>query len=336
VALVLAAAPAQAVTKTVTFDELAVGTKVDNQYKETHGVYFRGPDAGDGWFPEITSAPGQAHSGTQVADVSRCTAITCEGAGPRTVGRLTTLANAVSVYVGYMGSDQPPPTTDVTLNAYNTSGTVIATQTITVTQGQLFTQMSVASPSASADIAAFELSGQSFTVGVAIDDLTITTPDAPPPPDFSLSVPSDPANVPEGDAVTVPIAINRVNNSNGDIALSASGLPPGMSATFAPNPSPGAETQVNLILSVTPNTPETSYVEITITGTPGAGAGTLPRSTTKLVRIVSNCLREVRMDFIDARAPACFRSAGNDLLIASDQNVASTGCRSSRPGRTAA
>ena len=321
VALVCAAAPAQAATTTVSFDDLTVGTKVDNQYHDSHGVYFRGPGAGDGWFPVIASAPGQAHSGTQVADVSTCTAVNCEGSAPRAVGRLTTLATGISVYVGFMGSDAPPPTTDVTLTAYNTSGTVLATKTITVTQGQPFTQMSVASPSATADIAAFEVSGLSFAAGVAIDDLTITTPDAPPPPDFSLSVPADPANVPEGDAVTVPVAINRVNASNGDIALSASGLPEGMSATFAPNPSPGAETQVNLILSVTPNTPETIYVEITITGTPGAGAGTLPRSTTKLVRIVSNCLREVRMDFIDARTSGCFRSAGNDLLIASDQNV---------------
>jgi hypothetical protein len=72
VALVLAATPAQAVTKTVTFDDLAVGTKVDNRYRDPHGMYFRGPDAGDGWFPEIVSAPGQAQSGTQVADVSRC------------------------------------------------------------------------------------------------------------------------------------------------------------------------------------------------------------------------------------------------------------------------
>src|SRR3954469_2768155 len=101
VTLVLAAAPAQAVTKTVTFDDLTVGTKVDNQYRDTHGVYFRGPDAGDGFFPEIVSAPAQAHSGTQAADVSKCTAITCEGAAPRTVGRLTTLSTAVSVYVGF-------------------------------------------------------------------------------------------------------------------------------------------------------------------------------------------------------------------------------------------
>lgn len=326
-ALACAAAPAQAATKTVSFDELSAGTKVGSQYRDSHGVFFRGPDAGDGWFPEIVAAPGQAHSGTQAADVSKCTAVTCEGSGPGSVGRLTTLASAISVYVGFIGSDQPPPTTDVTLTAYNTSGTAIATQTITVTQGQPFTQMSLSSPSSTADIAAFEVSGLSFTAGVAIDDLAITTPDTPPPPDFSIAVPGDPANVPEGDAVTVPVAINRVNNSNGDIALSAGNLPAGMTATFAPNPAPGAESQVNLILSVTPNTAATGYVEITITGTPTAGAGALPRSTTKLVRIVGNCLREFRMDFVDARTSGCLRSSGNDLLIAADQAVNLNGLR---------
>src|SRR3954453_2099160 len=126
VTLALAAAPAQAVTKTVTFDDLAVGTKVDNQYRDTHGVYFRGPDAGDGFFPEIVSAPAQAHSGTQIADVSKCPGGCGEGFTARTVGRLTTLATAVSVYVGFVGSDAAPPPADITLTAFNTNGDPIA------------------------------------------------------------------------------------------------------------------------------------------------------------------------------------------------------------------
>jgi hypothetical protein len=324
VVLATATAPAHAATRTVSFDDLADGTTVDNQYKESQGVYFRGPDAGDGWFPLVRSAPGQAHSGTKVADVATCTAVNCEGFTPRSTGRLTSFARTVSVYVGYLGNDpEPRPTAQITLTALNSDGVAVGTQSVTVTEGDPFVLVSVTSPSTVADIAAFDVSGPTFTAGIAMDDVSLTLPDTepPPPPDFSLAVASDPANVPEGDAVTVPISVNRLNGSNGDIVMGASGLPPGMTATFAPNPVPGTESQVNLILSVAPNTAATDYVQITITGTPSAGAGSLPRSTTKLVRIVGNCVHEFRMDFVDARTSGCLRSSGNDLLIAADQSV---------------
>src|SRR3954447_26807849 len=176
VALLGAAAPARADTKVVTFDNLMADTPVSDQYRTSHGVYFRGPDAGDGWYPMVRSAPGVAHSGSQVADVSTCTAVTCEGFTPRSIGRLTATASAIGVYVGYTGSDQPPPTAEITLSAFG-------------------------APSAT-------LPKHAPHPG-----------EPPPPPDFSISVPSDPANVPEGDSVDSPVSINRVNGSDGDITL---------------------------------------------------------------------------------------------------------------------
>jgi hypothetical protein len=319
VVLLLAAVPARAATTTVTFDDLPPGTTVDDQYRDSHGVYFRGPDAGDGWFPVIASAPAQAHSGTQVADISQCTAINCEGFSPRSTGRLTNLAQTVAVYVGFTGGGAA----DITLTAFNSSGTPLGSQTTTAMGGQPFTQLSVTTPSASADIAAFDVSGPTFTAGIAIDDVTITTPEIPPPPDFSIAVASDPANVPEGDSVSVPISINRLNNSNGDIVLSASGLPPGLSASFSPNPLPGTNSQATLTLTAESNaTASVDYNEISITGTPSAGAGGMAHSASKLVRIVGNCARQVRLDFIDARTTTgCLRSSGSDLLVATDTSV---------------
>ena len=110
---------------------------------------------------------------------------------------------------------------------------------------------------------------------VGFDDLELTYPDTPPPPDFSLSVGGGATSVAQGDFAEIPIGLNRVNGSNGDIALSASGLPPGMSASFAPNPAAGTEGGAMLKLSADPNAPPSpnSYSEITITATPGSGAG---------------------------------------------------------------
>src|SRR5206468_3315776 len=126
------------------------------------------------------------------------------------------------------------PTADITLTAYDGSGAPIGSQSTTVTEGDPFTHfLSVSAPGGAQSIASFEVHGPTWTGGISMDDITITRPDPPapgepapppPPPDFGLAAPGDPTSVPEGDSVGVPIVVNRVNDSNGDIALTASGL----------------------------------------------------------------------------------------------------------------
>lgn len=323
-ALLILAVPAQADTKVVTFDNLLAGTPVADQYRTSHGVYFRGPGAGDGWYPVVRSAPGVARSGGQVADVSTCTASNCEGFSPSSTGRLTQTAQTVGVYVGYLGSDPPPrPTAEITLTAFDANGVSLGTQSAIVTQGDPFTRfLSVSAAAGAANIAAFEVRGPTYTGGIAMDDVTITRPDPapgdpPPPPDFSLTAAGDPASVPEGDAVDVPISISRINGSDGDVSLSASGLPAGMTGAFSPNPIPGTDTQATMTLTALPGATATSgYVEITITATPAPGAGAEERTATKLVRIIGNCARTFRADFIDVRSTDCMRTLGTDRLVA--------------------
>jgi hypothetical protein len=183
-------------------------------------------------------------------------------------------------------------------------------------------QLTVTSPSP--DIASFELiASPSLSEDVGFDDLELTYPSAPAAPDFGLSVGGGPTNVAQGDFAEIPIGLNRVNGSNGDISLSASGLPPGMSASFAPNPAAGIEGGAMLKLSADPNAPPSpnSYSEITITATPGSGAGTAPRSAKTLVRVIENCVREFKTTYLDVRSEDCMRSAGPDVLVATDQTV---------------
>src|SRR3954471_24908713 len=95
-------APAAAATQLVTFDDLPAGTLVADQYKNSKGVYFQAPP---GFLPHVDSAPAQAHSPPNVADVSTCGS--CSGGEsfhPATRGHLTATASTISVYVGYLAN----------------------------------------------------------------------------------------------------------------------------------------------------------------------------------------------------------------------------------------
>ncbi|MEA2432956.1 MAG: hypothetical protein QOG54_413 [Actinomycetota bacterium] len=287
--LLLAVADAGAAATVVAFDNLEPGTVVTDQYKNSHGVSFAGPDQGDGALPVIRAVPpGIAHSGNQVADISFCFA--CEFYTPRTVGRLTSTVSRVSAFVGFIGSDVGNAPAQVTLTARNAAGESLGTSTATVVQGQPFNQsVSVTSSSATPDIASFELIADppngSQTIG--FDDLSLTRPEAGPPADFALRV--GPLPVHQGAFIDVPIEVSRLNGSNGNVAMSISGLPAGMNGTFSPNPVSGTDGATTLRLSVDPNAIPSANTEITITGTPGGGAGSEPRAATLTVRIIGNC-----------------------------------------------
>lgn len=287
--VLLGVAEAGADTRVVSLDDLAPETTVADQYRNSQGVFFAGPDQGDGAFP-VTKAvsPGLARSGNQVADISFCFA--CEFYTPRTVGRLTSTVSRVSAFVGYLGSDVGNSPAQMRLTARNAAGESLGTSSASVVQGQPFNQMvSVTSPSATPDIASFELVAEppNMSQPIGFDDLSLTYPDTAPPADFALRVGSGPAH--QGDFVDVPIEVIRLNGSNGDVTLSVSGLPPGMSGTFSPNPVSGTDTAATLRLSVDANAAPSGYTEITITGMPGAGAGSATRAVTMLVRSIGNC-----------------------------------------------
>lgn len=318
--LVVWTGQASAATKVVSFDDLPPDTEVSNQYQSSHGVYFRGLGAGDGFFPITrTLSAGLAHSGSQVGDISNCT-VDCEGFLPRSVGTLVDFATNVSAYVGLRGSGSS--TTTMTLTALDSGGNAIASSSAAVTEGAPFnTLLSVTAPGMTR-IASFEVSGEPFFGGVGMDDLSITTPLVGSPPDISLGVSANPANVRQGDTVDVPISVNRHNGSNGDVALSVSGLPAGMTASFVPNPVPGTQAAALLRLTAADLAPAPgSYSEITVTATPAAGAGAAPRTTKKLVRVVENCVHTFRADFLDVRTDTCMREFGSDLLIARDHAI---------------
>ncbi|HWI73131.1 MAG TPA: hypothetical protein VNT55_14345, partial [Baekduia sp.] len=294
-ALIMMSAWAQsaaATVKTVSFDDLPAGTTISTQYASSAGVTFPG-QSDYGYLPVIRSAPGQAHSGTQVADFNTCVGGTddCGEFRPAlTRGRLSASAKAVSVNIGFLGTD-PANTAPVQLRAYDAGGTLLDTADATVTEGApLNTTMTVDAPTA--QIAYFDLYAQ-YAYNLAMDDLSITYPDPqepPPPADFALSSGPGVAEVLEGTSTAVPLDLTRLNGSSGDVGFSVTGLPAGMTASFSPNPLGGTSTHTVLTLTAPPGASTTDYATATVTATPsGAAAGPAPRSISFSTRIKQNC-----------------------------------------------
>ena len=91
-------------------------------------------------------------------------------------------------------------------------------------------------------------------------------------PNFSLSAPPNSVTVTQGSSGTSTITIAPVNGFSGNVTLSASGLPSGVTAAFNPNPTTSTST-LTLTASATA---ATGTVTVTVTGT----SGTLTNTTT--------------------------------------------------------
>jgi hypothetical protein len=269
-----------------------------------------------GFQPLVKTTPGQAHSASNLAIYS------CEGfqncgegfSAPRFHGVLSTSASSVSAFVGYYHNAGAMDTMKIQLRGFSSDDVLQAQSAfVTVTEDQPLTQITATAPSATIDY--FEIVADmpgDEGKGMAIDDLTIVTPDTAPPPNFTLNNGEQVVDVLTGTSVDVPVDMNRINGSNGDVTFSVSGLPAGMTASFNPNPVTGTSTTTTMTLSAATGAAHSDqYTEITVTATPGRGAGPTPRTIKKLVRIRENCDRTVRFSYVDARSNGCLVRNGS-------------------------
>jgi hypothetical protein len=97
----------------------------------------------------------------------------------------------------------------------------------------------------------------------ATGSVTITVAAAP---DFTLSAPSDPVSVPLGTTGSGTITINPLNSFNSSIAFTASGLPDGITATFAAGTAANTET---VTFTAATSAPMGNFY-ITVTGVSGS------------------------------------------------------------------
>jgi hypothetical protein len=86
-----------------------------------------------------------------------------------------------------------------------------------------------------------------------------------PPPDFTLSASPSSGTVGQGGSTSYSVTISPTGGFSGQVTLSVSGLPGGVTGTFSPNPATGSST-----LSVTTSTSTaTGTYPLTITGVSG-------------------------------------------------------------------
>jgi hypothetical protein len=320
-ALLVLAAQAEAATSVVGFDDLPPGTTVLDQYRPT--VFFQLGDPGD---PPVIRSTSQARSGSQVVDIATCagTPEQCEFPQPQTVGRLENLARAVTVFAGYLEAGAGTDTANVKLIARDSGGGFLGESPLrTVTEGAPFnTELTFTSPTP--NIQSFEVVAPASIDGpdlVGFDDLTIGFPDETQPPSFGLTASPAPVTVPRESSRTIGISINRVNGSNGDISFAASGLPPGVTASFDPNPAPGTGAATAVTLTAAADAPVSQDDStVTITGTPAPGAGSMPATVEIPVRVVEYCRTAISFDYVDARSDECMRKEG-DTFVARHMKV---------------
>ncbi|MFT4035975.1 MAG: hypothetical protein QM679_10425 [Patulibacter sp.] len=249
----------------------------------------------------------------------------CEFATSAMTARLTRTATSVTLYAGLFSTDEAPAPTGVAARmfGYDSNGNQVAasgavalpdhsgTSLVSETAGSLSATarnsrlVSVIGPphfttpvtitSATANIASFRLEAVeaanpdvpgAYNAPLGFDDLTIDYP-ANSLPDSSISSTAL-TKVLAGLTTDVPVTITRLNGSSGPIALSAAGLPTGVTATFTPNPLPNTQTDVTMRLTADAGAPRLDNpADITITADPqnNANVGPAARTSHTLVTV---------------------------------------------------
>ena len=268
VAIALVLAPAShADTVTLDFETgPALDTPINDDYRLSHFTFFRRPDPG--FRPYRKSVPGLAHSGSVVADISpaHCypgeedDAGACEFPASSTLGRLTRTASSITLYAGL--SEPAMGAVSARLIAFNSSDVIVG-QSAAIPVGVGF-NTPITVTSANPNIAGFALrTDPNSGAALGFDDLTMELP-AGTVADVALSAPLDTQVVLQGSTRDLPITLTRVNGSNGNVTLSASGLPAGVSAQFLPNPVPGTQTTAIMRLSASDAAP-TFFAPVDVT-----------------------------------------------------------------------
>ena len=324
------------------FDTLPAGTHVTDQYKTDTDLFFQAAD--DGWVPRVENVGPVAQSQPNVGDMLNCAPYIPTAPEPcggelvtsGTTGRFVNSVMSVSVYVGFRTApgnpgEQPP----VTLQAYDTGGLPIGTPDTKNIASAADVKTLLTVDMGMPTIGSFGVSTTgSPTAPIAVDTISFEPPPSPAPPDFSLTADLGTATVRQGTSVDVPIQINRVNGSTGDITFAASGLPAGVTASFIPNPATAAATTLRLTASDTAPVAAAgeSFPEFTVTATPAASAGSEPRSFKKTLRVERNFTVEVAGGASVVALPSCLELQVPVLIRRGGSFTGSVNLAASFPG----
>jgi hypothetical protein len=213
--------------------------------------------------------------------------IALQGSGSGVTNQTLTVSVTVIAPVGYTLSLSAPTLSvtagsqnSVTVNVNRTGG-FAGTVTLTASGGPAGTTASFSPPGVSANSSVLTLA-VAGTVAAGNYPITITgaatglpnqtatlTLTVVSPPSFSLSLSPTTVQLQQGSSANVSVTITRTGGFSGAIALTATGLPPGVTASFNPASTTGnsAVFTLNANSGALPNT-----YSVTVTGSSGSGA----------------------------------------------------------------
>ena len=300
----LFATPAQAANRTLDFDSLPASQPVADQYDDgTLGAVQFDYDP-DGFhytdrFATVVQSVGEAaSSGTQVAHMPFEPPLHSPDKGSRAFGidfghstsylafRYTHASVAMNVGILQAASASTP----FTLTAYDANGQEITSDTVQVPlDDRVNHPISVFSAFTPIAYVAIDVP----SAAAAMDDVTYDIPSSPPPPDYGFSWPlrnGFGVTLGAGDSADVSLQITRINGSAGNINLSASNVPNGVSVSFTPNPenAPGrAGVTMHLTASSLAFLAPVVGQKVVVTATPDPSAGSSTRSVTVPVTVLT-------------------------------------------------
>jgi uncharacterized membrane protein len=155
-------------------------------------------------------------------------------------------------------------TSSVTLSATGAPSGVTATFNPPSTTGGSSTLTLAASSAAATGTVNVTINGSGG--GLSRSTTLSLTINAPPPPDFTLSASPSNLTVNRGASGASTITITRTGGFTSSVALSASGLPSGVTATFNPASTTGGSSALTLAAS---STAATGMTSVTINGSGG-------------------------------------------------------------------
>ena len=241
-------------------DTSKAGTEIIDNYA-SKGVTFKIGSNFDMGYPIIQRVgQGLANSGDRVLVIRNCSGDFCQS---KLIGKFNYTREQVQVFVGELGDSSIH--TKATLYAFDAHNNIVAEKSAVVTGGTgIRTQLMI--DRREGDIDTFWVIGDGFTSRLAIDDLRFSNSAKTPDPDFGFTRDGPVGDgVRQGFSANATLKLNRINGSVGNILFEATNLPPGVSASFSPNPT--YTDDVLLTLSAVVDSP-VSMSAVTIRATP--------------------------------------------------------------------
>ena len=275
---------AQCADTTITFDDVPPTTPVETHY-HSQGVDFGLPPYGSlpptsqvpaVWCCFPITRPAPTGYSSQVASIH-------EGGGEFYLAGLFGLFSTFRKHIQVtVGDSTQMDTSQVSLSIFNVNGALLGQSVGSVSGGSAPITLNVVAPGAMPDIAYFLIQSSEYNNQLWVDNLTFDNPTKGARPDFSfnagLAGPGQAIFLTQGGVSALGLTLVRFNGSNGNIALSAIGLPSGVTAAFVPNLLSGIATSTELGLVADPNAPAVT-APFTLLGVPSsAKVGPAPRT----------------------------------------------------------